>query len=136
MTADKITPTVERFLAERSNLILATIRRDGGPQLSPVWYVWRDGAFFISTKTSTVKWSNLVRDHRCSAIVDNPGGQYVYVSGLAELDDGDVYATTLEIVRRYKNDDEIEPYMDSIYREGHRTIIQLAPNRVVTRNFK
>ena len=135
MTIDKITPAVEQFLAEQSNLILATNRRDGGPQLSPVWFVWRDGAFFISTITTTAKWLNLVRDQRCSAIVDNPGGQYVYASGRAELDDGDVYDTTLEIVRRYKNDEEIEPYMESIYREVHRTIIRLAPDSFVSRNF-
>ncbi len=135
MAGNEITPAVEQFLGEQSNLILATIRRDGGPQLSPVWYVWRDGAFYISTTKSTVKWLNLVRDQRCSGIVDSPAGQYVYVSGIAELDDGDVYDTTLEIVKRYKNEDEIEAYMESIYREGHRTIIRLAPHRIVSRNF-
>ena len=131
----EITPAVEKFLTTQRNLILATVRRSGVPQLSPVWYVWRDGAFFISTVTSTAKWKNLVRDPRCSGIVDHPEGQYVYLSGTAELDDGDVYDTTLEIVRRYKTDDEIEAYMESIYREGHRTIIRLAPDGLVHRNF-
>jgi hypothetical protein len=100
-----------------------------------VWFVWRDGAFFISTVTSTDKWKNLVRDPRCSGIVDSPEGQYVYVSGVAELDDGDVYDTTREIVRNYKTPEEFDPYMESIYREGHRTIIRLAPERVLTREF-
>ncbi len=135
MAEDEITPAVEEFLATQGNLILATVRRDGTPQLSPVWYVWRDGAFFISTITSTAKWKNLVRDPRCSGMIDHPSGQYVYVSGTAELDDGDVYDATLEIVRRYKSEEEIEVYMESIYQEGHRTIIRLAPDRVVHRNF-
>lgn len=112
----EITPAVEEFLSTQRNLILATNRRGGTPQLSPVWYVWRDGAFFISTVTSTAKWSNLLRDPRCSGIVDSPEGQYVYVSGVAELDDGDVYATTRQIVRRYKSEEEFGPYMQSIYR--------------------
>ncbi len=136
MPGHEITPVVEQFLAGQPNLILATLRRNGGPQLSPVWFVWRDGAFFISTITSTAKWSNLVRDPRCSGIVDDPEGQYVYVSGVAELDDGDVSDTTQEIVRRYKSEEEFGPYMESIYGEGHRGIIRLAPDRVVTRNFK
>ena len=135
MPGHEITPDVEQFLARQPNLILATLRRNGGPQLSPVWYVWRDSAFFISTVTSTAKWSNLLRDPRCSGIVDSPEGQYVYVSGVAELDDGDVYDTTREIVRRYKSEEEFGPYMESIYREGHRGIIRLAPERVVTREF-
>lgn len=135
LAEQEITPEVEEFLHAQRNLILATVRRDGTPQLSPVWYVWRGGAFFISTVTSTAKWKNLVRDQRCSGIIDHPDGQYVYVSGVAELDDGDVYDTTLEIVRRYKTEDEIEAYMESIYREGHRTIIRLAPGGVLHRNF-
>ncbi len=135
MPENEITPAVEEFLATQRNLILATVRRDGTPQLSPVWYVWRDGAFFISTVTSTAKWRNLVRDPRCSGVIDHPEGQYVYVSGTAELDDGDVYDATLEIVRRYKTDDEIEAYMETIYREGRRTIVRLAPDGVVHRNF-
>ncbi|MDP6665867.1 MAG: PPOX class F420-dependent oxidoreductase [Dehalococcoidia bacterium] len=136
MPGYEITPDVEQFLAERPNLVLATIRRDGGPQLSPVWYVWRDGAFFISTITSTAKWANLTRDQRCSGIVDDPEGRYVYVSGVAELDDGDVLDTTQEIVRRYKTEEEFGPYMESIYREGHRAIIRLVPDCVVTRDFR
>ncbi len=135
MPENEITPAVEEFLATQRNLILATVRRDGTPQLSPVWYVWRDGAFFISTVTSTAKWRNLVRDPRCGGIIDHPEGQYVYVSGTAELDDGDVYDATLEIVRRYKTEDEIEAYMETIYQEGHRTIVRLGPDGVVHRNF-
>ncbi len=135
MRGNEITPDVERFLAKQPNLILATLRRNSGPQLSPVWYVWRDGAFFISTTRSTVKWSNLLRDPRCSGIVDSPEGNYVYVSGVAELDDGDVYETIREIVRRYKTEEEFGPYMEAIYREGNRGIIRLAPQRVVTRKF-
>ena len=67
MTGSEITPSVEKFLTEQPNLILATIHRSGEPQLSPVWYLWRDGAFFVSTNTTTAKWMNLVRDQRCSA---------------------------------------------------------------------
>ena len=135
MAEYEITPAVEEFLSTQRNLILATNRRGGTPQLSPVWYVWRDGAFYISTVKTTAKWRNLVRDPRCSGMVDHVSGQYLYVSGTAELDDGDVYGATLEIVRRYKTEDEIEAYMESIYREGHRTIIRLAPEVVVHRNF-
>ena len=76
------------------------------------------------------------RDARCSGIVDDPEGQYVFVSGVAELDDGDVYDTTREIVHKYKTAAEFGPYMESIYREGHRGIIRLAPTYVVTRSFQ
>ena len=136
MSENEITPAVEQFLAKQSNLILATLRRDGVPQLSPVWYLWREGAFFISTDVKTAKWSNLVRDPRCSGLIDAPEGKYVYVSGLAELDDGDVHDITEELVRRYKTEEELGPYMGEIYRDAHRTIVRLVPERVVTLGFE
>jgi hypothetical protein len=49
MAHPKITPAVEEFLVDPQNLILATLRTDGRPQLSPVWFVWRDNTFWIST---------------------------------------------------------------------------------------
>ena len=135
MSENKITPAVEQFLAKQPNLILATLRRDGVPQLSPVWYLWREGAFFISTDVKTAKWLNLVRDPRCSGLIDAAEGKYVYVSGVAELDDGDVYDVTEELVRRYKTEEELGPYMGEIYRDAHRTIVRLVPERVVTLGF-
>ena len=136
MSENEITPAVEQFLAKQSNLILATLRRDGVPQLSPVWYLLREGAFFISTDVKTAKWRNLVRDPRCSGLIDAPEGKYVYVSGVAELDDGDVHDITEELVRRYKTEEELGPYMGEIYRDTHRTIVRLVPERVVTLGFE
>ncbi len=132
----EVTPEMEEFLASQRNLVLATIRRDGTPQLSPVWYVWRDGAFYISTLNSTVKWKNLLRDPRCSGIVDHDGGQYVFVSGVAELDDGDVWDQTLEIVERYKTPDEIDAYMEELFTDRHQTIVRLAPERLFYRDVR
>ena len=79
---------------------------------------------------------NLVRDPRCGGLIDAPEGRYVYVSGVAELDDGDVYDITEELVRRYKTEEELGPYMGEIYRDAHRTIIRLVPERVVTLGFE
>ena len=131
----EITNETEKFFDEQRNLILATIRKNGTPQLSPVWFIWKEGAFVISTANRTAKWANLVRDPRCTVIIDDPAGRYLLASGSAELDDGDVYDITRELVSKYKTDDEIDAYMESIYKEGQRTIIRLVPGRVVTRNF-
>jgi PPOX class probable F420-dependent enzyme len=136
MTTSRITPAVEEFLANEPNLILATIRRDGTPQLSPVWFVWRDGAFLISTTTKTAKWHNLRRNQRCSGIIDNPNGKYIYVAGVAELtvEEGLIEITT-EIIHKYKPGDEFEPYMATVERRGGRGIIRLKPERIVTREL-
>lgn len=136
MTGHEITATAERFLADQPNLILATIRKDGRPQLTPVWFVWRDGVFLISTIPSTAKWKNLNRDNRCSAIVDSPHGPYVQVTGVVELSlEAEPLETTREIVRKYKTAEEFEPYMESLKGEGQRGIIRLVPERIITREL-
>jgi PPOX class probable F420-dependent enzyme len=130
----KITPAVEEFLVEPQNLILATLRKDGRPQLSPVWFVWRDDALWISTTASTAKWKNLQRDQRSSGIIDNINGKYIYLSGTAEIFfEQEPLAITQSIVEKYKIPDEVEPYMDSHHEIGERAIIKLEPDNVVTR---
>ena len=136
MAHPKITPAVEDFLGDPQNLILATLRTDGRPQLSPVWFVWRDNAFWISTAASTAKWRNLLRDQRCSGIIDNINGQYIYVSGTAEIFvEEEPLEVTQRIVEKYKLPDEVEPYMDSNHEIGKRAIIKLEPDLVFTRQL-
>jgi PPOX class probable F420-dependent enzyme len=134
MTNNLTTTAAENYLASTSNLILATLRKDAGPQMSPVWFVWRDGTFFISTTPSTAKWRNLQRDQRCSGIIDNPDGRYIYIAGVAELStEEDPLEITTEIVRKYKTSEEFDPYMETVHARGTRGIIRLKPTSVVTR---
>jgi len=136
MTGYEITPATKRFLADQPNIILATIRKDGRPQLTPVWFVWQDGEFLISTIESTAKWKNLLRDPRCSGIIDSPEGPFVQVTGTAELStENHPFEITREIVHKYKTPEEFEPYMESIKGEGQRGIIRLVPERIITREL-
>lgn len=137
MTIDKISARAEEFLAEPSNLILSTIRKDGRPQLSPVWFVWQDSEFLISTTPSTAKWKNLQRDPRCTAIIDNLDGRYLIVTGDVETwTEESPHKVTTEIVRKYKDDHEFEPYMETIRQERPvRGIIRLTPDSIITREL-
>jgi PPOX class probable F420-dependent enzyme len=69
-SADKI----EVFLAERRNVIVAGIRRDGRPHLSPNWFCWDGGRFYVSTTRSRVKYAIFRRDPRAQLLIDDPTG--------------------------------------------------------------
>lgn len=127
----------ERFLATRPTATLGTIRRDGSPQASVVWYVWRDGEFVISTITATAKWHNLRRDPRCSICIEDPEtGHMVVAYGDAELDDGDVRAVTRELVDRYYADErDTEAHMDRIFGDDRRVLISVRPTALITRRL-
>ena len=76
------------FLSTHPRAILATMRSDGRPQLSPVVAaVDDDGRVLISTRETAVKAKNLARDPRTSLCVINDGffGEWVQAEGNAEL---------------------------------------------------
>lgn len=63
---------------------LATIKRDGRPQLSDINYTAAPGVIRFSTRTSLAKVANLRRDPRASLKVTAPQG-YAVVEATAEL---------------------------------------------------
>lgn len=76
------------FLRRNHRAVLATRRRDGSPQLSPVTCaVDDDGRAMISTRETAFKTKNLRRDPRASLCVftDRFFGEWVQIDGTAEV---------------------------------------------------
>ena len=127
-------PSPERqaeFLAIMPNAIVATVYPDGTPQLTPNWYLWTGEAFWVSTAERTVKTRNLRRDPRIVLCIDDPAsGDYVQVTGRAEIIDGEAAREpTLELCRKYMADEAVVPHWESIQYEGPRIIIAVRPDR-------
>ena len=76
-----------RFAAENHHAILATTRRDGKPQMSPVAVAVVDGKIVISSRETAIKVKNLRREPYASLCVLNDGffGAWVQVEGPAEI---------------------------------------------------
>jgi PPOX class probable F420-dependent enzyme len=68
------TGKIGAFLAERRNAVVAGIRRDGRPHLSPNWFCWDGQRFYVSTTRSRVKYAIFRRDPRAQLLVDDPTG--------------------------------------------------------------
>ena len=69
---------LEAFLAEPRNVIVAGIRKDGRPHLSPNWFFWDGERFYVSTTRKRVKYAIFSRDPRAELVVDDATG-YRYV---------------------------------------------------------
>jgi PPOX class probable F420-dependent enzyme len=68
------TDKIEAFLAERRNVTVAGIRRDGRPHLSPNWFYWDGLHFYVSTTRDRVKYAIFRRDPRAQLLIDDPTG--------------------------------------------------------------
>jgi len=63
---------VIKLFKERNLVFIATIMKDGSPQLSPVWADYENGYVFVNTAEGRIKHKNVLRDPRVAiSVVDN-----------------------------------------------------------------
>jgi len=63
---------VIKLFKERNLIFIATIMKDGSPQLSPVWADYENGYVFVNTAEGRLKHKNVLRDPRVAiSVVDN-----------------------------------------------------------------
>lgn len=58
-------------LAEERNAWLCTLRRDGPPHVTPIWFVWFDDAFWLCSNSDSVKARNARRDARVALALED-----------------------------------------------------------------
>lgn len=76
------------FLAEPRNATVGGLRRDGRPHMTPNWFLWQDGHFYISTTKDRAKYRIFTRDQRVQLVVDDVMAfRYVIVDGQVEVSD-------------------------------------------------
>ena len=59
-----------KFIKSQKILRLATVDRNGVPYIVPVWYLYKNGNFYVGTNTSTKKARNVRKNHKVSFCVD------------------------------------------------------------------
>jgi PPOX class probable F420-dependent enzyme len=84
------TSYVEERLGREPVIWLTTVREDGQPQTSPVWFVWDGESFLIYSMPRSQKVPNIRRNPRVSLNLDGDGtgGGIVSIEGDARIDDG------------------------------------------------
>ncbi len=122
---------IERLLAEPRDVIVAAIRKDGRPQMTPNWFHWDGSRFWISTTRGRYKYRNLTRDPRCQLLFDDPGG-VLLVDGRAEIrEDLDSACDVLRAVKTKHGDVFEEAEMRAQAAAEGRVAIVVTPDRPV-----
>jgi PPOX class probable F420-dependent enzyme len=77
---------IEAFLAEPRNVIVAGVRKDGRPHVSPNWFFWDGEKFYVSTTRKRAKYNVFRRDPRVELVFDDPADRrYIGLSGTVEV---------------------------------------------------
>lgn len=120
---------VVKLFSEKNLVFIATIMKDGSPQVSPVWANYVDGFILVNTAEGRVKHKNILRDPRVAVSV---------VSNENPLDMITIRGTVEELIPdyEYKHADKLtQQYMDrKLYPfrrdDEKRVILKIKPNKV------
>jgi PPOX class probable F420-dependent enzyme len=120
------------FVAGHHRGVLATRRRDGGVQMSPVNLGVLDGTVVISTRAMLAKVANLRRDPAASVVVFTDGfyGSWVQIDGSAEIVDQPAALPLLDEVYRVIAGEhpDWDDYRAAMIRD-RRVVVRIMPER-------
>ena len=131
---------VADFLAEPRHAIVATTRKDGSPQLSAVWFVYRDGKICFSIYNHSAKYFNIRRDPRVAVLVDAgcPDARTVTIYGNAELiEEQCTFRDELEwaIAQQYHDSaEEAVKYLETA-KGPPSSMVVVTPDRILGHNY-
>ena len=109
---------------------LATINKDGTPQLTPVWFEWDGSRFRINTAKGRVKDKNLRRTPSVALSIMDPDNPYRYVQvkgRVADVTESGADAHIDSLAKKYTGKDYANRKAGEV-----RVIFTIAPDRVQT----
>ncbi|ANN14371.1 pyridoxamine 5'-phosphate oxidase [Amycolatopsis orientalis] len=119
---------IERLARER-NAWLCTLRADGSPHVTPVWFVYLDDVFWIGSGERNVKVRNVGDDPRVSIALED-GDAPAVAEGSARVHRGalreDVLAALAAKYDGWAAGEEIEPF-------GARVLLEVPVKRWLLR---
>jgi PPOX class probable F420-dependent enzyme len=128
-----------RDLLERDLVLhLVTLRRDGTPRITPLWFVHQDGALRMTSVAGKAHLRDLARDPRCAIVISQeidpaPDGERRYArvraSGSAEIGADDGGRWTRRITLKYMPGPAGERLAERRARD-ERVVITLRPARL------
>lgn len=124
-------PKVEEFLRGVHFAKLATLMKDGSPQLTPIWYVYEDGKLIVNTTTERTKYRNIRRDGRVCLLIDD-GYAYVAVFGRGRVaTERDPMRDIEALAIRYHGEEKGRKAARDRYWKMDRVSLEIIPEKVV-----
>ena len=113
---------------------LSTVRKDGRPHVTPIWFDLDKGDLIFNTHIDSVKYKNMVRDPRVAIAIDDqkPPYSYVVVEGTVSFDNDpyEVLQWATRIGGRYMGEDQAESYGNRNSSEGE-VIVRITPTKIL-----
>jgi PPOX class probable F420-dependent enzyme len=83
--AAMISETFKDLFEKKAFAQLATLMKDGSPQVTPVWCDFDGGLVWINTAKGRIKDKNMRRDQRVALSIQDPDNGYRYLAIQGEI---------------------------------------------------
>ena len=124
----------KEFLNRKLVATLTTVRQDGSPHASPMWYMHQDGKFYSGTGRKSLKVRNIEHDDRVSLCIsthDEPY-QYIVVDGTCEIVKGDAKRTLPHVSVRYLGEKRGKVFDEEMAQIGESVMLVITPTKILT----
>lgn len=122
---------IRGFLSQPRVARLATVRPDGTPQITPMWFLFENRTIYMSTRTGAGKVTHIRRNPNVAAVVDVMEAPYrnkvVELEGTAEIETEDVTELTAKIRRKYVGAQSAQGLGGS---DTGRVILKFSPRKI------
>jgi PPOX class probable F420-dependent enzyme len=131
---------MEQFLAVPRNAVMGAIRKEGSPQLSAIWFIFREGKLYTTVYNSSAKYFNIRRDPRVVVCVNaaHPDARSVTLFGTAELIDSqsELFAKLDHAIAHHYHDtvEEARAYME-IADNADSSLVVFTPNKFIGQDY-
>jgi PPOX class probable F420-dependent enzyme len=128
---------VDAFLAEPRLCAFATVGPDGRPRVRPLWFLWRDRAFWLTTRRDVRRTGRDLRTHPWAALSvasDQRPYRAVIAQGCPEVLDPDEQLL-LAISTRY-GEREGRRWTARALREPDRVVLRLVPEVLLSWDYR
>jgi PPOX class probable F420-dependent enzyme len=127
---------IEDFLSESNIARIATVKPDGSPHVTPVWYLWENNQLLILIMKGSVKESNIKQKKKVAVTVDSntAPNKGVIIEGTAKIEE-----LTEEIERRicqrYLKKENLDEYLELSHGYYPQILIRIQPEKIITWDY-
>jgi PPOX class probable F420-dependent enzyme len=133
----ELTQAERDYLGEPGRFgVLATINKDGTPQLTTMWYLLEGDEILFNTAVGRLKDRNLRRDPRVAFTIED-GYRYITVSGSVRRieDQPTAQADIKRLASAYWGGEQIEERYHRTFARQQRVSYRLRIERVASKDF-
>lgn len=127
---------LNEFLARPILARIATVRANGSPQLVPMWFLYKDGVIYMSTRTHAAKVEHIKKNPRVAVLIDEMvaplKNKVVSIEGTAEILTTGVKEMTTKIYHKYMGVEGAKTPQAQQSINTPRVILKITPKKIET----